>query len=84
MIFTPRFTDTSPVADHPDREHATAVLRYCTHTSSSVITSGQRSSMLADAAQSFEKLGDARSLKDCRNMMNRLNNMKPNQMTAES
>lgn len=58
-----------------DREHATALMLACRHLPSQVLSApGQRSSMLAEAAKAYERLGDRKSLQDCRNMMVRYSN----------
>jgi hypothetical protein len=65
--------DEADVQDMGDREHATALMLACRHLPSQVL-SGQRSFMLAEAAKTYEKLGDRKSLQDCRNMMIRYSN----------
>ena len=55
------------------REHATALMLACRHLPAQVL-SGQRASMLAEAAKTYEQLGDRKSLQDCRNMMMKIGN----------
>jgi len=53
-----------------DREYATALLLACKHLPNPVLSSpGQRASMVAEAAKTYQKLGDRKALQNCRNMM---------------
>ena len=56
------------------REHATALVMACRHLPSQLTSADQRATMLADAAKSYEKLGDKKALQDCRNLMMRFSN----------
>jgi sterol regulatory element-binding transcription factor 1 len=56
-----------------EREHATSLLLACKHLPSSLLSEpGQRAAMLAEAAQTYERLGDRKSLQDCRNLMKKI------------
>jgi len=58
-----------------EREYATALVLACRHLPSQLLSSpGQRSSMLSQAAQTYERLGDRKALQDCRNMMMKCTN----------
>ncbi len=57
-----------------ERERATALLLACCHLPPPVLSApGQRANMLAEAAKTYEKLGDKKSLQNCRNMMMKFN-----------
>ena len=57
-----------------ERERATALLLACCHLPAPVLSApGQRANMLAEAAKTYEKLGDKKSLQNCRNMMMKFN-----------
>jgi len=58
-----------------EREHAMALMLACRHLPLQVLSSpGQKASMLAEAAKTYEKLGDRKSLQDCRNMIMKFGN----------
>jgi len=59
--------------DFGDREYATALLLACRHLPAQILSSpGQRKTMLNDAAKVYEKIGDRKSVQDCKNMMMKL------------
>ena len=56
-----------------ERVHATALMMACKHLPAPMLAApGQRANMLAEAAKTYEKLGDRKGLQDCRNMMMKL------------
>ena len=62
--------DTSDNHSVGERECATALMLASRHLPSQLFSSpSQRNTMLSQAAQSYERLGDRKSLQDCRNMM---------------
>ena len=57
-----------------ERERATALMLACRHLPEPILSApGQRANMLAEAAKTFERLGDKKSLQNCRNMMMKFN-----------
>ncbi|XP_014664603.1 PREDICTED: sterol regulatory element-binding protein 1-like isoform X2 [Priapulus caudatus] len=53
-----------------DREKAKALLMACRHLPATMLSGpSQKAGMLAEAARTFERLGDAKSLRDCHEMM---------------
>ena len=53
-----------------EREHATALLMACKHLPSQLLSApGQRAGMLAQAAKTYEKIGDKKSLSNCHQLM---------------
>lgn len=66
-----------------DREKAKALLMACRHLPPSLLSGpGQQASMLAEAARTFEQLGDTKSLKDCHDMMVHLSSLGMNSISA--
>ncbi|XP_078602754.1 sterol regulatory element-binding protein 1-like [Branchiostoma floridae x Branchiostoma japonicum] len=57
-----------------ERERASALMMACKHLPAPVLSSpGLRASMLSEAAQTLEHLGDRRALQDCQQMILQLN-----------
>ncbi|XP_033098326.1 sterol regulatory element-binding protein 1-like isoform X2 [Anneissia japonica] len=53
-----------------DRDHGSALMMACKHLPTQLLSSpGQRERMLTEAVQSFERVGDRRSLQDCQQML---------------
>ena len=58
------------VAVSSERERAASLVLACRHLPSQLLAApGQRAGMLAEAAKTYQKLGDRKALQDCHNMM---------------
>ena len=54
------------------REHATALLMASRHLPSHVASDDDKQAMLTEAALSYERIGDRKSLQNCRSLLSKL------------
>lgn len=65
--------DRSQEKGRGEREHAAALCLACRHLPTLLLASpGERAGMLAEAAKSFEKIGDRKRLQECYDLIRQL------------
>ena len=67
-------SDDSLLGEAGHREHATALMMASRHLPSHVASDDEKQVMLTEAALSYERIGDRKSLQSCRALLTRLNN----------
>ena len=69
------FTDVNGEEEIGQRERATALWLACRYLPEPLLSApGKRANMLEEAAKTYERLGDKKSLQNCRNMMMKFTN----------
>ena len=75
LVLIAEYTEEEEIGE---RERATALVLACRHLPEPILSApGQRANMLAEAAKTYERLGDKKSLQNCRNMMMKFNTNTP-------